>query len=304
MRVGIFWLLGFLMICGTCYGSPRRDHSKKKFERVVVPDSITDQKSRTEYMVCHYWDNYDFADSRHALSEEEMEEVFARYVNLMQEVAPSVADFSIRGMMSKAAIDSLTFVSLANLYERYLYDEDSPMRNEALYVSALESVLSAPVLGELDKMRPAYLLDLILKNREGEPATDFTYTLEDGSTRTLYNTEAYSLLLLFYNPDCVTCREVVGLLNLSSLVSGGKDGKGLKILAIYPYEDVDIWRGYIPEVPKEWINAYDRDVIIFNYELYDLKTLPRLYLLDKDKKVVLKDVTYDKLMEFLREKRE
>ena len=300
----MFCLLGFLMIYGTCYGSLGRDHAKKKFDRVVVPDSITDQGERSGYVVLHYWDNYDFADTRHALSEEEMEKVFAHYINLMQEVAPSVADSSIRGMMSKAATDSLTFVSLANLYERYLYDEDSPTRNETLYVSALESVLSAPVLGELDKTRPAYLLDLILKNREGEPATDFTYTLEDGTTHTLYNTEADQLLLFFYNPDCVTCREVLGMLKLSSLASKGQDGKEVKVLAVYPYEDVDIWRGYIPEVPKEWINAYDRDVVIFNYELYDLKTLPRLYLLDKDKKVVLKDVTYDELMEFLQGKSE
>ncbi len=296
--------MGFLIICGTCYGSPVRDRSKKRFEKVAVPDSITGQRERNGYVVLHYWDNYDFSDTRHALTEEEMEKVFARYISLMQEVAPSVADSSIRGMMSRAATDSLTFVSLANLYERHLYDEDSPMRNEALYVTALESVLSAPVLGELDKTRPAYLLDLILKNREGEPATDFTYTLEDGTTHTLYNTEADWLLLFFYNPDCVTCREVLGMLKLSPLASKGQEGKEVKVLAVYPYEDVDIWRGYIPEVPKEWINAYDREVIIFNYELYDLKTLPRLYLLDKDKKVVLKDASYDKLMEFLQGKSE
>lgn len=51
-------------------------------------------------------------------------------------------------------------------------------------------ILAAPVLDEVNKIRPAHLLELALKNRVGEPAIDFTYTLADGKTGTLYNVKA------------------------------------------------------------------------------------------------------------------
>lgn len=69
------------------------------------------------------------------------------------------------------------------------------MRDESLYIYVLEAVLEAPVLDEVSKIRPAHLLELALKNRVGEPATDFTYTLADGKKETLYHTKADYLLL-------------------------------------------------------------------------------------------------------------
>lgn len=54
------------------------------------------------------------------------------------------------------------------------------MRDESLYIYVLDAVLEAPFLDEVSKIRPAHLLELALKNRVGEPATDFTYTLVDG----------------------------------------------------------------------------------------------------------------------------
>ena len=109
----------------------------------------------------------------------------------MKYVTPEVATSSIKGMMHKAAADSSFFAHMAGLYEKYLYDPNSPMRDESLYIPVLESVLAAPaILDEVNKIRPAHLLELALKNRIGEPAIDFTYTLADGKTGTLYNVKA------------------------------------------------------------------------------------------------------------------
>ena len=173
------------------------------------------------------------------------------------------------------------------------------MRDESLYIPVLESILAAPVFDEVNKIRPAHLLELALKNRVGEPATDFTYTLADGKTGTLYNVKADYLLLFFYNPDCHACKEITGQLLSSPLISGLQTNKKLKILAVYPDEDLEAWRKHIPDVPAEWINSYDNTVSLKNDEIYDLKAIPTLYLLDKNKKVILKDVTLNQLMEFL-----
>ena len=51
--------------------------------------------------------------------------------------------------------------------------------------------------------------------------------------------------------------------------------------------------------PAQWINAYDAQQVIRNEELYDLKAIPTLYLLGKNRVVELKDVTYPELAAYL-----
>ena len=56
-------------------------------------------------------------------------------------------------------------------------------------------------------------------------------------------------------------------------------------------EDLEAWRGYAPNMPSEWINAYDPDHALFDYGIYNLAAIPSLYLLDASKTVLAKDVT-------------
>ena len=66
------------------------------------------------------------------------------------------------------------------LFEKYLYDPNSPMRNEELYIPALEAMIASERLGEADKVRARYRLELARRNRPGTPATDFRYRRERG----------------------------------------------------------------------------------------------------------------------------
>ena len=175
------------------------------------------------------------------------------------------------------------------------------MRDESLYIYVLDAVLEAPFLDEVSKIRPAHLLELALKNRVGEPATDFTYTLVDGKKGTLYRTKADCLLLFFYNPDCHACKEITDQLAASPFVTEWIKNNKLKILAVYPDEDLEAWKKHISYMPASWINSYDSAVSLKNDEIYDLKAIPTLYLLDKDKKVVLKDVTFNQVENYLKQ---
>lgn len=53
---------------------------------------------------------------------------------------------------------------------------------------------------------------------------------------------------------------------------------------------------------KEWTNGYDKELVIKNKNLYDLRAIPTLYLLDKNKTVLLKDATLQKVEQYLAER--
>lgn len=304
MRIGMFCLLPFVPIFFSCHAQQAAKEENKetpRFEMVSIPNVLTNPEERAAYLVEHYWDKFDFADTTLTHLPEVTEQALADYINLMQYVSAETASSSMKGMMKKAEVDRTMFSYFVGMYEKYLYDPNSPMRNESLYIYVLEAILQAPVLDEVEKIRPAHLLELALKNRVGEPAADFTYTLANGENRTLYQTEAGFLLLFFNNPDCHTCKEVTDRLAASSVVDDWMKNRQLKILAIYPDEDLEAWRNHLAYMPSDWINSYDGELTLKNDEVYDLKAIPTLYLLDRGKKVLLKDVTFEQLEAYLQQ---
>ncbi len=305
MRIKIFCLLSFISIFIACKGQQENQTETgntkgRTFQMVSVPGVITEPEDRAAYLVKHYWDKFDFMDTTLIHLPEITEQAISNYIDLMKYVPAEEASSSIKDMMNRASADSMMFVYFAGLYEKYLYDANSPMRDESLYIYVLDAVLEAPVLDEVSKIRPAHLLELALKNREGDPAADFTYTLADGKKGTLYHIKADYLLLFFYNPDCHACKEVTDQLAASPIVTEWIKDDKLKVLAVYPDEDLEAWKSHISYMSASWINSYDSTVSLKNDEIYDLKAMPALYLLDKDKKVILKDVTFNQVENYLK----
>ncbi len=74
--------------------------------------------------------------------------------------------------------------------------------------------------------------------------------------------------------------------------------KQIKILTIYPDEDLTLWKKHLNKLSTEWINGYDKGQILTLKNLYDLSTIPSFYLLDKEKKVLLKDADWKEIVHF------
>lgn len=272
-----------------------------RFEPVSVPSLITDPSERAAYAVAHYWDKFDFRDTTYLHAPEVTEQALTDYIDLLNFVSPETAAASLSAMLTKAEAEKKMFTYWGELYEKYLYDPNSPVRNEELFIPVLQTLLGSSLLDETAKIRPAYLLEQVLKNRVGETAADFSYTLADGRKQTLYGTKADWLLLYFYNPDCHSCQETTRQLVSGLAMDRWTAEKGLKILAVYPDVDLTAWKAHLPAMPASWINGYNEGAVVKEQEIYDLKAIPTLYLLNKEKKVVLKDVSVPQLEVFLQQ---
>jgi hypothetical protein len=87
------------------------------------------------------------------------------------------------------------------------------------------------------------------------------------------------------------CRDITEALKRSQIISDLQQQGRLKVLAIYPDENLDEWHKHLSDMPSEWINGYDRGCRIERENLYNISAIPALYLLDKDKIVLVKDST-------------
>lgn len=291
-----------LLLFTSCGGKPPQQVAEEKpvpvFRMADVPDVITDPAERAGYLVKHYWDNFDFTDTAYIHLPEVTEQAFADYIDIMDYAPYTTVSSSIKDMLKKAEADTSVFVYFSRLYEKYLYDSNSPFRNDEYYIPALEAIIASPLTEE--KVRPAHLLAIAKKNRVGEKATDFTYTLTNGQQSTLYAIQSEQTVLFFYNPGCRTCKDIIEQIEASLTIKYLINEERLKLLAVYPDEDLTEWKNYLPEIPKQWINSYDKGTLLQNKEMYDLKAIPTVYLLDKDKKVILKDTSFEQLENYLR----
>ena len=72
----------------------------------------------------------------------------------------------------------------------------------------------------------------------------------------------------------------------------------LTVLAVYTEGNDEVWRKALTDMPRSWLIGNDRQQVK-DCALYDLKAMPSLYLLDKDKTVLLKDAAYDTVRQAL-----
>lgn len=275
------------------------------FPEVSVPAIYTDQASYLHYYITHYWDRYDFAAYDKKYSEQTTEQGFADFAYLLQMqsgigAATPQAQSAIKTMLSRAAVSEDAYWRFLDLCEHYFYEPNSPMRNDEFFLPAIDHALSAKSpLDDDSKIRYRSLKKTVERNRPTAVATDFTYTTPSGKQGRMHAIGSEILLLYFYNPGCADCRRVKAMLEESEAVAALHNAGRLKVLALYPDEDLTEWKKYLGENPKWWISAYDKGAIIQSRGLYDLKAIPTLYLLDAEKRVVLKDPTPENLIGLL-----
>lgn len=278
------------------------DMSRYEFRFPQMPPLLQGDVAKA-YMRDHIWDNFDFDDTVQLshLNRQEMERVFAIYV---ASIPSTEAEPYISSLMRRVATSKPMFEYFLSLAESVLHDPNSLERNDEKYIPVLEAAVTSDLLDEYEKMPYAYDLRIAGQNRIGRRANDFTYTMADGRSGQALALKADYTLIFISNPDCSMCRDVKEQIASSPRLSALIAEKRLKVLVIYPDEDLTLWRKHLQDYPKEWINAYDKGCVITREGLYDLKAIPALYLLDSEKRVLAKDCTDVRYIENLISDRE
>ena len=283
------------------------------FPDVMPPEMLETPQDRAEYMAEHWWDK--FADDSRAypcdstlvsgVSRDVVEQKFANWVNVLSMVDYPHAAKSVRRLYDKALkcerkdTASNVFDTFRSLVEKYLYDPNSPMRNEDLYGPYADCLSRCEFIDEGNRKAYAYDAGMCALNRVGTKAADFRFEDKNGKVRRLYDIKADFIVLFFSNPGCVACKEIINALKgtpqIDSMISAGR----IAVLNIYIDEDLEAWRSYMPIYPETWYNGFDPDFVIRGDVLYNVRAIPSLYLLDKDKNVMMKDAVTERVIDFL-----
>lgn len=284
------------------------------FPEVKVPGMITEPEERMAYVLEHFWDGFmspSFtgtcdSSSVEGVSVEEVEKKFGLYATLLWQVTDEDAVKSVahlfRAAEAREAADtsSNVFETMTRFARKYFYDPNSPVRNEEFYLPYVEGLSRSPYVPE--QMHPAYAYEasMCALNRVGTRAADFQFKDIGGNVHSLYGVKADYTLLFFANPGCPNCKEITEMMENSPEISGMLGSGRLAVVDIYIDQELDKWRAFASEYPKEWLSGYDFRYLIRTDVIYNVRAIPSLYLLDREKRVILKDAPQDKVFEKLK----
>ena len=256
----------------------------------AVPDSLGSTEERAAYMALHFWDAMDWKDHSQSLDTAFVEQNFANYLTVLPLADTASRAEAVRHLVTCAEADGAALAFLAETVSKYLYDPNSPMRDEELYILFARRMLGSGMLDDAGRMRMEAYLEEAVKNRPGSRAADFAYITRGGEKATLHTTApGRTLLLIFYDPDCTHCAETIGRLGSDAGIIRQIDEGSLAVLAVYPDANTDLWQSTAGTLPERWIvgRAESPDDIS---DLYSIPATPVIYLLDPNRRVIAKDI--------------
>ena len=289
--------------CGTKKKAAPAAPATRDFPKAEVPVMITEPGERATWIAQHFWDRFTQPDKLYACDSltvngvqvEKLEEQVGLFASILQQLplpdgqVAMDAAYNRLEAFQKARPEGNVFAETSALISRYFYDPNSPVRSEDLYLPFVSRLASSELVPDEEKSQYAWEKQVCSLNRTGSPAADFRFVDTAGRTRTLYSIKAEWLLLIFGNPDCKACREIMDQMSASEEITYLIESGRLKVVDVYIDEDIELWKQRRDSYPKTWINGYDPTFSIRTDRIYAVRAVPSMYLLDKDKRVVLKD---------------
>ena len=199
---------------------------------------------------------------------------------------------------------------LVKFVNRYLVQKY--MWEDAVFVHLFEKYFAQKEYPWLNAQGRKLITDRaysLMANIMGTSAADIELPDMNGQIKSLYFDTAYYTIVAFWDATCGHCKEV--LPKLDSFYRAKWKAAGLKIYAVAKETDGSKkdWLTFINEHKiTDWTHVYyskadDKariDASMPGYsQLYDVQTFPTLYLLDKDKRIIAKKLTYQQLDEVL-----
>ena len=278
-----------------------------------MPNGKYDSTFAWYYYKSNYWNGVNFADER-LLRTPIYESKFDDYFKTIIYPQPDSIINEANKILVASIANTETFkYNTTKLIQRYINPEY--MGQDAVYVHLFEKYIAPGTANWFDEKQKKFLFDRgysLISNKIGDPAPALDLVDTLGNPISLYNIKSNYTVICFWDATCGHCKEVVP--SVDSIYKAKWKQQGVTLLGVMTDGGLQNWKTYITEHQfTNWIHAYQTDENRKkdnadgkpNFrQLYDIVSTPKLYLLDKDKHIIAKQLTYQQLDDLLNKKLE
>jgi hypothetical protein len=268
------------------------------------PGGRYDSTYAYRFFKTHYWDGVDFTDARLTRTpvfEPKLDKYF-------RDLVPPEADSIEREadkMLLQARVSQPMFQYLM-VYFVQKYVNPVYMGQDAVFVHLFEKYINT---GETEFFTEKYRQYLnnraysLMANLIGAPAANLEMIDTTGALRPLYGVDAPFIVICFWDPTCSHCKEIVP--KVDSIFQAKWKGEGVKLYGVMVDGGKEAWLQFIKDHNlTDWVHVYETKEHADSAEkagqpsyrqLYDVYQTPILYLLDKEKRIIAKKLSYQQL---------
>jgi Domain of unknown function (DUF5106)/Thioredoxin-like len=268
----------------------------------------TDTAFAYHYYKSHYWDGVSFTDDR-LIRTPIFEPKLEKYYKDLVLPIPDSINREVDAMLLDARTSKEMFkFLLVHFVQKYINPEY--MGQDAVFVHLFEKYINTGQAEFFTEKYRKFVNDRaysLMANLIGQPAAnlELTDTLEHPFQ--LYNLEATYTVICFWDPTCSHCKETVP--KLDSIFQAKWKMEGIKLIGVMVEGGKEAWLNFIRDHNlKDWVHVYQTPSQHDAEEasgkpgyrqLYDVYQTPMLYLLDKDKRIIAKKLTYQQFDEVI-----
>jgi len=247
----------------------------------------------------HYWDYINFDDDR-LIRTPVFHNKLEYYFNAIAHPSPDSLIYEIDSFLNR--LDEKSELYKHSLWYLTLkFDQSNRMGYDAILVHFAENYYSkgkAPWLNygvlknilEEAKKRSHSLIgkkgpNLVMQNINLKPIS-------------MYSIEKDYTLLYFWDPKCGHCKEETP--KLLEFYKQNKEKMNLEVFAICADTNLQAMKTYISKHELNWINVNGPRSYTQNFhELYNVYSTPYIFVLDKNKTIIAKQIKSDQLLDFI-----
>lgn len=274
-----------------------------------IPITREDSINNYQYYKEHYWDGITFTDERIVRTPfflPKVEKYFREVISQAPDSIIKEADYLL--LRSRVAPEMYKFL-LNWLTDEYI--NPKYMGQDAVFVHLFEKYHSQGISSWLNEKQMTAISNrayMLMSNLIGEQAANLEMTDTSGLKQTLYDVQADYIIVCFWDPTCSHCREEVP--RMDSIYDAKWQKEGVKIYGVLTEAAEQAkWREFIRKYNlQSWVNVYqtdgqkkasDEEKKPSYKQLYDVTQTPTLYLLDKDKHIIAKKLTWQQMDDML-----
>ena len=273
--------------------------------------AITRQDSLDNYYFykAHYWDGISFMDDRLVRTPFFLPKLERYYRDVIGQ-SPSdsiIKDLDYKLLLARSAPEMYKFL-LNWLTDEYI--NPKYMGQDAIFVhlfNQYHSKGSSPWLNAKQMETISRRAYMQMSNLIGEKAANLEMLDTADNRRSLYEVQAGYTVVIFWDPTCGHCKEE--LPRIDSIYQANWKSKGVKIFTVLTEKQHPEWLKYIRDHNlQDWINVYqtkemeDADIASQKpgfRQLYDVTMTPTIFLLDNEKRIIGKKLTWQQINELL-----
>lgn len=268
-------------------------------EPPLLPDGQQDTDAMYQIYKSKFFDNIDFSDERLLYTPVYHSRLRVYFNNVLMQHPDSIiseADRVIDKARENSEVFRYTIWFITNNAEA-----SQVMGMDKVFVHMVENYYLTDEVDWIAEDRLARMKQRMEEMKPlltGEIAPNLHLKGPEGDPVVLHDIEASYLVVYFWDSECPYCLEAAP--KLKEAWEQLRE-EGVKVAAVNTERDSDKWLEAISDYPEEWIHMHDKEREAQVLDTYSIYAIPKIYILDEEKRILARDIGIDHIVGFIRQ---